>query len=89
MRRTTSVILLLANAAALVLGIWIVLDLVGAHQDKAVVSWFHSAADWLAAWSRGLFSVSSHVGQVLLDYGLPALVYLLIGNLLTRSRVLR
>ncbi|MEU5384019.1 hypothetical protein ACFVT9_25190 [Kitasatospora cineracea] len=88
MRRTTSVISALAHAAAAILVIWILLDLFGANQDNPLVHWFHSVADWLSGWSRGLFTVSHHTGQVLLDYGLPAVVYLALGNLVTRARPL-
>ncbi|RAJ45512.1 hypothetical protein K353_01010 [Kitasatospora sp. SolWspMP-SS2h] len=88
MRRITSVISVLAHAVAAVLVIWILLDLFKANQGNSVVSWFHDAADWLSGWSRGLFNVSNHTGQVLLDYGLPALVYVVLGNLVTRARAL-
>ncbi len=86
MRRTTSVIFALAHAAAAILVIWILLDLFGANQGNALVHWFRTAADWLSGWSRGLFTVSHHTGQVLLDYGLPAVVYLALGNLVARAR---
>ncbi|MEU3498821.1 hypothetical protein [Kitasatospora cineracea] len=88
MRRTTSVISALAHAAAAILVIWILLDLFGANQDNPLVHWFHSVADWLSGWARGLFTVSHHTGQVLLDYGLPAVVYVALGNLVTRARPL-
>ncbi|MFG2820844.1 hypothetical protein ACGFX4_15615 [Kitasatospora sp. NPDC048365] len=87
MRRTTSVISAVAHIVASILVIWILLDLFDANQANTVVRWFHDAADWLAAWSRGLFTVSNHTAQVLLDYGVPAVVYVVLGNLATRSRV--
>ncbi|WP_033252798.1 membrane protein [Kitasatospora phosalacinea] len=88
MRRTTSVISVLAHALAAILVVWILLDLFDANQGNGLVNWFHTAADWLSGWSRGLFTVSNHTAQVLLDYGIPAVVYVVIGNLVTRSRAL-
>ncbi|MER5862918.1 hypothetical protein [Kitasatospora sp. NPDC002040] len=83
-----SVIRALAHVVAGILVVWILLDLFGANTGNNVVSWFHTAADWLAAWSRGLFEVSNHTVQVLLDYGIPAVVYAIIGNVLgRRSRI--
>ncbi|RKE17365.1 hypothetical protein [Streptomyces sp. TLI_171] len=88
MRQTTSVISALAHLLAGILVVWILLDLFHANQGNTLVDWFHHAADWLAAWSRGLFTVSNHTAQVLLDYGIPAVVYVIIGNVITRRRAL-
>ncbi|BAJ26371.1 MULTISPECIES: hypothetical protein [Kitasatospora] len=88
MRRTTSVISVVAHAIAAILVIWILLDLFEANPDNSLVHWFHTAADWLAGWSRGLFTVSNRTAQILLDYGLPAVVYVVVGNLVTRGRAL-
>ncbi|MFH9724022.1 hypothetical protein ACH4M4_13820 [Streptomyces sp. NPDC017254] len=79
----------MAHALAGVLVLWIVLDLLDANRGNTVVSWFHSAADWLAGWSIGLFSVSQHTLQVLLDYGIPAIVYVVMANLVAARTVAR
>ncbi|MER5966177.1 hypothetical protein [Streptomyces sp. NPDC002057] len=81
MRGIDSVIRTVAHVLAGILIVWIALDLLDANRGNTVVGWFHSAADWLAGWSIGLFSVSQHTFQVLLDYGIPAVVYVLIANL--------
>ncbi|MFJ8042493.1 hypothetical protein ACIRBX_18585 [Kitasatospora sp. NPDC096147] len=86
MRHPTSIISLVAHVLAAILVLWILLDLFGANTGNPVVNWFHHAADWLSAWSRGLFTVNNHTGQTLLDYGIPAVVYVVIGNLVTRRR---
>ncbi|MFJ1755520.1 hypothetical protein [Kitasatospora sp. NPDC088134] len=78
----------MAHVLAAVLVIWILLDLFEANGGNPLVSWFHRAADWLSAWSRGLFTVSDRTGQILLDYGIPAVVYVALGNLATRGRAL-
>ncbi|WP_405021080.1 hypothetical protein OHV05_33520 [Kitasatospora sp. NBC_00070] len=85
MRGIHSIIRAVAHIVAGILVIWILMDLLDANQGNTVVSWFHSAADWLAGWSRGLFTVSGHTLQVLLDYGIPAVVYVVVGNLIGRA----
>ncbi|WP_371477103.1 hypothetical protein [Kitasatospora sp. NBC_00315] len=87
MRATNTVIRSLAHVVAGILIVWILLDLFDANQGNTLVSWIHSAADWLSAWSRGLFSVSGHTLQVVLDYGIPAVVYAVIGNVIARRSV--
>ncbi|WP_055599561.1 hypothetical protein [Streptomyces aureus] len=89
MRGIDSVIRTVARVLAGILVVWIVLDLLDANRGNTVVGWFHSAADWLAGWSIGLFSVSQHTLQVLLDYGIPAIVYVVIANLVASRTVAR
>ncbi|MFD9125068.1 hypothetical protein [Kitasatospora sp. NPDC059571] len=62
-------------AAAIVLLVWIVLDLAGADPGNPVAHWFRSAADWLSGWSRGLFAPQNQTVRTLTDYGVPAAVY--------------
>ncbi|MFJ4867457.1 hypothetical protein [Streptomyces sp. NPDC088757] len=82
MRGIDSVIRTVAHVLAGILVIWIIMDLLDANRANTVVGWFHSAADWLAAWSIGLFDVAGHTLQVLLDYGIPAVVYVVIANVI-------
>ncbi|MER8188553.1 hypothetical protein [Kitasatospora sp. NPDC094015] len=84
MRGINGAVRALAHIIAGILVIWILMDLLDANSGNTLVGWFHSAADWLAGWSRGLFQVSNRTLQVLLDYGLPAIVYAAIGNLIAR-----
>ncbi|OIK27373.1 hypothetical protein [Streptomyces malaysiense] len=80
MKGIDSVIRTVAHVLAGILVVWILMDLLDANRGNTVVGWFHSAADWLAGWSIGLFDVSGHTLQVLLDYGIPAVVYVVIAN---------
>ncbi|MFF5451688.1 hypothetical protein GTY86_06655 [Streptomyces sp. SID5770] len=89
MRGIDSVIRTVAHVLAGILVVWILLDLFDANRANTVVDWFHTAADWLAGWSIGLFDVSEHVVQVLLDYGIPAVVYVAIANLVSRRTFAR
>ncbi|MCX4751078.1 hypothetical protein OG455_37200 [Kitasatospora sp. NBC_01287] len=78
--RTLSVLIRAAAAiAGFILVLWILLDLAHANTGTPVVHWFQQAADWLSGWARGIFSTGERSAQILLDYGLPAVLYLAIG----------
>ncbi|MFJ6214822.1 hypothetical protein ACIQGZ_16030 [Streptomyces sp. NPDC092296] len=76
---------LLANTAAAILVIWIVLFLLDADRANDVVHWFHRAANWLATWSRGLFHPDNAKLRTTLDYGVAAVVYAVVGALAART----
>jgi hypothetical protein len=67
----------------LVLGILCVL--LGLDRDVAVVSWIRDAASWLATPFSGIFSLESNRWETALDWGLAAVVYAIIGGLITRA----
>ncbi|MDG4857971.1 hypothetical protein P8605_07345 [Streptomyces sp. T-3] len=75
-----TVILLIADIAALILILWIALFLLDANTANNAVDWIHDAANWLSGWSRNLFTIESDNWRTVVDYGLPAVVYLLIGH---------
>ncbi|MFC7308639.1 hypothetical protein ACFQVC_31030 [Streptomyces monticola] len=75
-----TVILLIADIAALILILWIALFLLDANTANGLVDWMRDAANWLSGWSRGLFTIESDNWRAVVNYGLPALVYLLIGH---------
>ncbi|MFE7509668.1 hypothetical protein ACFU8I_00275 [Streptomyces sp. NPDC057540] len=81
MRGIDSVIRTVAHVLAGILVVWILMDLLDANRGNTLVGWFHSAADWLAGWSIGLFDVAGNTLQVILDYGLAAVVYVVIANI--------
>ncbi|WP_306327000.1 hypothetical protein [Streptomyces venezuelae] len=72
----------MAHVLVGILVVWIALDLLEANRANGVVDLFHNVADWLAGWAIGLFDVASRTGQVLLDYGIPAVVYVVIANVI-------
>ncbi|MER7950369.1 hypothetical protein ABTY59_23580 [Streptomyces sp. NPDC096079] len=78
MRGIDSVIRTVAHVLAGILVVWILMDLLDANRGNTVVGWFHSAAGW----SIGLFDVAGRTLQVLLDYGIAAVVYVVIANVL-------
>ncbi|MEU8438397.1 hypothetical protein AB0F18_36980 [Streptomyces sp. NPDC029216] len=77
-------IALAADVLALVIVVWIVMYLLDANRSNAVVEWFHDAATWLSGWSYDLFTFSREWLQVVVGYGVAAVVYLLIGHALAR-----
>ncbi|WP_034088050.1 hypothetical protein [Streptacidiphilus albus] len=83
----TRLIALAANVAALILVVWILLYLFDANAGNNVVHWFQQAADWLATWSRHLFSddVGNPKLHAVLVFGVPAVVYAAVGNGLHRA----
>ncbi|MER0444029.1 hypothetical protein ABR738_05525 [Streptomyces sp. Edi4] len=75
-------ILVIADITALILILWIAFFLVDANTANDVVSWVRNAADWLSGWSRDMFHIQSDTWRTVVNYGLPAVVYLLIGHAL-------
>ncbi|MER5812858.1 hypothetical protein ABT143_32535 [Streptomyces sp. NPDC002033] len=73
-------IALVADVAAFLIVLWIALWLLDANQGNALVSFVHDAADWLAGWSYDLFTFDHDWVQVVVGYGLAAVVYLLVGH---------
>ena len=70
------VITILADVAAAILGLWILLYVLGANRANELVKFVHSSADWLAGWSRDLFILETDWLRILINYGLAAVVYL-------------
>lgn len=70
----------IADIAAGFLVLWILLYLLDANQVNVFVSFVHDVADWLAGWSQDIFTMETEGLRVLLNYGLPAAIYLLLGH---------
>jgi hypothetical protein len=69
-----------ADIAAGFLVLWIVLYLLEANQGNVFVGFVHGMADFLAGWSQDIFTMETEGLRVLLNFGLPAVIYLLIGH---------
>ncbi|MDG9716526.1 hypothetical protein [Streptomyces sp. DH24] len=79
-RRAALTICTIADIAAGFLGLWIVLYLLDANQANAFVDFVHGTADWLSGWAQDIFTMDTENLRVALNYGLPAVVYLLVGH---------
>ncbi|MEX3107074.1 hypothetical protein ACSCBZ_36015 [Streptomyces niveiscabiei] len=69
-----------ADVLALVLVLWIALDLLDANRANDFVRFVHDAANWLAGWSRDLFTFDDRWARVVAGYGLAAVVYVVLGH---------
>lgn len=78
--RTALIIHTIADIAAAFLGLWILLYLLGANQANVFVDFVESFADGLAWWSQDIFTMDTEGLRVVLNYGLPAVIYLLVGH---------
>lgn len=79
-RRTALVIHTLADVAAGILVLWIVLSLLGANQGNVFVQFVRDTSYWLAGWSQNIFTMENEHVRLALNYGLPAVVYLFVGH---------
>ncbi|MEU9009434.1 hypothetical protein AB0D12_06530 [Streptomyces sp. NPDC048479] len=78
--RAALVIHTIADITAGFLGLWILLYLLDANQGNVFVGFVHGMADWLAGWSQDIFTMETEGLRVFLNYGLPAVIYLLLGH---------
>ncbi|MFG2531727.1 hypothetical protein [Streptomyces sp. NPDC048516] len=78
--RAALIIHTLADIAAGFLGLWILLYLLEANQGNVFVGFVHGMADFLAGWSQDIFTMKLEGLRVFLNYGLPAVIYLLLGH---------
>lgn len=75
-----TVIAVVADVMAVILGLWILMYLLDANPGNALVQFVHDAANWLAGWSRDLFTFDKAWARVIAGYGLAAVVYLFVGH---------
>ena len=64
--------------------IGIVLVLLEANRDNAIVDWLVGAAGWLTEPFHNIFNMDGHKEQVAVNYGLGALVYALVGGFVAK-----
>ncbi|MFJ5154474.1 hypothetical protein ACIQCF_23350 [Streptomyces sp. NPDC088353] len=79
-RRAALMVCTIADTAAGLLVLWILLFLLDANQTNVFVKFVQGTADWLAWWSQDIFTMDTESLRVVLNYGLPAVMYLLIGH---------
>ncbi|MEV8593381.1 hypothetical protein ACIHFC_14090 [Streptomyces sp. NPDC052013] len=79
-RRTALTICTIADIAAGLLGLWIALFLLDANQANVFVEFVEGTAGRLAWWSQDIFTMDTEGLRVVLNYGLPAVMYLLLGH---------
>ena len=72
----------LAGLVALVIVAAIVLFVLGANQGNGVVSAIHDAGAWLVGPFKNLFAIHKPKVAMAVNWGLAALVYLIVGHLI-------
>jgi hypothetical protein len=72
----------LAGLAAAILVVGIVLRVVGANPANSIVSDIHDAGAWLAGPFKYVFTVKDAKEAIALNWGLAALVYVIVGGVL-------
>ena len=70
----------LAGIIALIIVVAIVLFVLGANQSNGIVSAIHDAGAWLAGPFKNLFSIHNAKVAMAVNWGLAALVYLIVGH---------
>jgi hypothetical protein len=83
-KSAASVIVAVADIAAVILGLWILMFILEANRANELVSFVEDAARWLASWSHDLFTMDTDWLRVLLNYGIPAVLYLFVGHGIAR-----
>ncbi len=72
----------LAGIIALIIVVAIVLFVLGANQSNGIVSAIHDAGAWLAGPFKNLFSIHNPKVAMAVNWGLAALVYLIVGHII-------
>jgi hypothetical protein len=75
-----TVIAIVADVMAFILGLWILMYLLDANRANSLVQFVHDSAGWLAGWSHDLFTFDEAWARVVAGYGLAAVVYLFVGH---------
>jgi hypothetical protein len=81
------VVRLVAWAVALVIVAGIVLVLLNANMSNVIVRDIHDAASFLVGPFKNLFSLKGHKANVAVNWGIAAVVYLIVGALIARLLV--
>src|SRR5436190_10821605 len=75
---------MVAAVVALILVLGIALVLLKANPSNQIVSAIHDAAQWLAGPFDGLFNLSKHRTEIAVNWGIAAVVWLVVGRLVAR-----
>ncbi|MDI3409345.1 hypothetical protein [Streptomyces cavernicola] len=70
----------IGDVAAAFLGLWILLYLLDANRANPFVGFVQGTAEWFGWWAQDIFTMDVEGLRVLLNYGLPAVIYLALGH---------
>jgi hypothetical protein len=63
----------------------IILVLLEANRDNAIVDWLVGAGDWLSKPFHGVFEPDGRKAMVAVNWGLAAVIYAIAGGLIART----
>ena len=78
------IVSLIGSAIAGLIVIGILLVVLDANQSKDIVNWVTDAARWLSGPFHDLFALKSNDWQTVVNWGLAAVVYLVISRVAAR-----
>ena len=81
------IITAVAGIAAAIIVLAILLRVLGAKTSNGIVSAIHDAGSWLSSWSHGIFSIHNGDVRMAVNWGIAALVYLVVARLIARLLV--
>jgi hypothetical protein len=84
LRSLARVVHVVAGVAVLIIAAGILLVMLKANRTNTIVSDVHGWAHWLAGPFAGMFSVQNARTAVAVNWGVAAVVYLFVGELVTR-----
>lgn len=79
-KQAGTIIAIVADIMAVILGLWILMYLLDANRANDFVQIVRDTAAWLAGWSTDLFTFDEQWARVVAGYGLAAVVYLFVGH---------
>jgi hypothetical protein len=79
-----NLVTLAAGLVALVIVIGIAFVVLKANKDNSIVNAVHDAANWLTQPFHNMFNPKKHETEIVVNWGLAALVYVIAGNLIAR-----
>jgi hypothetical protein len=74
-----------ASIVAAIIVVAIVLHVLNANPSNTIVNAFHDAGSWLSSPFHGLFSPHNGDVRMALNWGLAALVYLVVARFIARA----
>ena len=77
-------VILVATAVALILILGIVLVLLKANRSNDIVKIVHDAASFLAGPFDGLFKLDNNKAEIAVNWGIAAIVWYAVGQLIAR-----
>ncbi len=78
------IVWLVAVGVAIVIAVGIAFVVLDANMGNSIVSAIHDAARFLAGPFKGIFELDDHKLEVAVNWGLAALVYLLVARVVVR-----